>query len=110
MQYLAFYLQQQPSANPIVGFLPLILIVAIFYFLVFMPMQRQKKQQAQMLAGLQSGNEVVTTGGIVGTVISVSDDSVIVRVKPDNIKLQIARSAVASLVPAKAEEKKQVTS
>ena len=41
-----------------ISFLPLIFIVAIFYFLVFMPMQRQKKQQAQMLAGLQAGNEV----------------------------------------------------
>jgi len=108
MQDLAFWLQQQPAANPIVGFLPLIFIVAIFYFLVFMPMQRQKKQQAAMLAGLQAGNEVITTGGIVGTVVSVAPDTLIVRVKPDNIKLQIARSAVASMVSAEKalEEKK----
>jgi len=91
-------LQQQPAANPVMSFLPIIIIVAIFYFLVFMPMQKQKKQQAAMLAGLQAGNEVVTTGGIVGTVVSVSDQTLILRVKPDNIKLQIARSAVASLV------------
>ena len=108
MQDLAFWLQQQPAANPIVGFLPLIFIVAIFYFLVFMPMQRQKKQQAAMLAGLQAGNEVITTGGIVGTVVSVAADTLIVRVKPDNIKLQIARSAVASMVSAdKALEEKK---
>lgn len=108
MQDLAFWLQQQPAANPIMGFLPLIFIVAIFYFLVFMPMQRQKKQQAAMLAGLQAGNEVITTGGIVGTVVSVASDTLIVRVKPDNIKLQIARSAVASMVSAEKalEEKK----
>jgi preprotein translocase subunit YajC len=104
MQDLAFWLQTQPAAsNPIISFLPLIFIVAIFYFLVFMPMQRQKKQQASMLAGLQTGNEVVTTGGIVGTIVSVAPDTLIVRVKPDNIKLQIARSAVASMVnPEKA--------
>ena len=61
-----------------------------------------------MLAGLQSGNEVVTTGGIIGTVVSVDQDSLIVRVKPDNIKLQISRSAVASLVsPEKALEAKK---
>ena len=109
MQYLAFWLQQQPAAsNPIIGFLPLIFIVAIFYFLVFMPMQRQKKQQASMLAGLQAGNEVVTTGGIVGTVVSVAQDTLIVRVKPDNIKLQISRASVASLVnPEKALEEKK---
>ena len=108
MQDLAFWLQQQPASNPIVGFLPLIFIVAIFYFLVFMPMQRQKKQQASMLAGLQAGNEVVTTGGIVGTIVSVTQDTLIVRVKPDNIKLQITRSAVASLMgPEKAAEEKK---
>ena len=108
MQDLAFWLQQQPASNPIIGFLPLIFIVAIFYFLVFMPMQRQKKQQASMLAGLQAGNEVVTTGGIVGTVVSVAQDTLIVRVKPDNIKLQITRNAVASLVsPAKTQEEKK---
>ena len=100
MPLLATILLLQAAPNPIMSFLPLIFIVAIFYFLVFMPMQRQKKQQAAMLAGLQSGNEVVTTGGIVGTVVSVEMDTLIVRVKPDNIKLQIARSAVASLVSA----------
>src|SRR5437868_15127670 len=105
---LALLLQTTPAANPLTSFLPLIFIVAIFYFLVFMPMQRQKKQQAAMLAGLQAGNEVVTTGGIVGTVVSVAPDTLIVRVKPDNIKLQIARSAVASMVSAEKalEEKK----
>jgi preprotein translocase subunit YajC len=108
MQYLGFLLQQQPATNPVMSFLPLVFIVAIFYFLVFMPMQRQKKQQAQMLAGLQAGSEVVTTGGIVGTIVSISGDTLIVRVKPDNVKLQVARSAVASLVNQEklAEEKK----
>jgi preprotein translocase subunit YajC len=88
------------SGNPVMGFLPLIFIVVIFYFLVFMPMQRQKKTQAAMLAGLQSGAEVVTTGGIVGTIVSISGDTMILRVKPDNIKLQVARSAVSGLVKA----------
>ncbi|MEP6602241.1 MAG: preprotein translocase subunit YajC [Nitrospirota bacterium] len=95
---------QQPSANPIIGFLPLILIVGIFYFLVFMPMQRQKKQQAQMLKDLQNGSVVLTTGGLVGTIVTINnDDTLILRVKPDNIKLQVARSAISGLV---AEEKK----
>ena len=89
-------------------FLPLVFIVAIFYFLVFMPMQRQKKQQAQMLSSLESGAEVLTTGGIVGTIVNITGDMLVLRVKPDNIKLQIARSAVASLVkPEKALEEKK---
>ncbi len=101
MQQLAFLLQQQtaPSAsNPVLGFLPLVLIVVILYFLVFMPMQKQKKQQAKMLSSLEAGSEIVTTGGIVGTIVSVSGDLLIVRVKPDNVKLQVARSAVSGLV------------
>jgi preprotein translocase subunit YajC len=104
----AFILQQQPAANPVMSFLPLIFIVAIFYFLVFMPMQKQKKQQAQMLSSLQTGTDVLTTGGIVGTIVSISDTTLVLRVKPDNIKLQVMRSAVASLVDAKTavEEKK----
>src|SRR5271155_4687923 len=97
-----------PAANPVMSFLPLVFIVAIFYFLVFMPMQRQKKQQAQMLAGLQAGTEVVTTGGIVGTIVSIAGDTLIVRVKPDNVKLQVTRSAIATLVNQEkpVEEKK----
>ena len=99
MQYLGLILQTTaPTSNPAMSFLPLVFIVAIFYFLVFMPMQRQKKQQAQMLASLQSGSEVVTTGGIVGTIVNITGDTLILRVKPDNVKLQIARSAVSSLV------------
>jgi preprotein translocase subunit YajC len=70
-------------------------------------MQKQKKQMAQMLSGLQAGNEVLTTGGIVGTIVNVDTDTLILRVKPDNVKLLIKRSAVAGLVtPEKVEEKK----
>jgi preprotein translocase subunit YajC len=96
--YAILIQQAAPASNPLVSFLPLVFIVAIFYFLVFMPMQRQKKQQASMLSSLESGNEVLTTGGIVGTIVSLSGDTLILRVKPDNVKLQIARSAVQSLV------------
>jgi preprotein translocase subunit YajC len=95
------FLQTQP--NQLIGFLPIVAIFAIFYFLLFMPMQRQKKQTKQMLEGLQNGNVVQTTGGIVGTVVSISssDDTLVIRVKPDNVKLQVARSAVAGLVSEK---------
>ena len=67
-------------------------------------MQRQKKKTAQMLTGLQNGNIVITSGGIVGSIVSIGDDdTLILRVKPDNIKLQVARSAVASLVSQEAK-------
>ena len=80
------------------GFLPILLIFGIFYFLLFLPMQRQKKHTQKMLAGLENGQVVVTSGGIIGTVTSIDGDNLILRVKPDNIKLQVARSAVTGLV------------
>jgi preprotein translocase subunit YajC len=81
------------------GFLPILLIFAIFYFLLFLPMQKQRKNQQKMLASLQNGQVVITSGGIVGTIVAIeSDDTLVLRVKPDNIKIQVARSAVSSLV------------
>ena len=82
------------------GFLPILLIGGIFYFLLFLPMQRQRKQTAKMLAGLQNGDNVLTSGGIVGTIVSLDSDTVVLRVKPDNIKIQVARSAVSSMASA----------
>jgi preprotein translocase subunit YajC len=90
--------QSTPSSSFLGGLLPIVLIFAIFYFLLFMPMQRQKKQQKKMLAELKNGDTVMTTGGIIGTIIKLEDDRLVVRVKPDNVKIEMARSAVASLV------------
>jgi preprotein translocase subunit YajC len=101
-----FLLQQSsssPSSSPLGAFggiLPLVLVFGIFYVLVFMPMQRQKKNQQKMLANLENGNVVLTSGGIVGTIVAIEkgDDTLVLRVKPDNVKIQVARSSVSSLV------------
>jgi preprotein translocase subunit YajC len=93
------FLQTSAPGSSLLSFLPILLIFGIFYFLLFLPMQRQKKQQKTMLSSLQNGNVVLTSGGIVGTIISIGeDDTLVLRVKPDNVKLQVARSAVSSLV------------
>jgi preprotein translocase subunit YajC len=95
---VALYLQNAPASSPW-GFLPILLIFAIFYFLLFLPMQRQKKAQQKMLSELENGNQVVTTGGVIGTIVSImDDDTLVLRVKPDNVKLQVTRSAVATLL------------
>lgn len=96
---LNLILQTSAPSSSLLGFLPILLIFGIFYFLLFLPMQRQKKQQQKMLSSLQNGNVVLTSGGIVGTIISIGeDDTLVLRVKPDNVKLQVARSAISSLV------------
>ena len=90
-------LQTAPAANPITGLLPLVLIFGIFYFLVIMPMQKQKKSQQAMLDGLQNGTVVVTTGGVIGAIEKIQDNVLTLRVRPDGVKMQITRAAVASL-------------
>ena len=62
------------------------------------PMQRQRKQTQKMLAGLQNGNTVATSGGIIGTIVAIEDDTLVLRVKPDNVKIQVARSSVSSMI------------
>ena len=94
---LNLYLQSA-SPNSLLGFLPILLIFGIFYFLLFLPMQRQRKQTQKMLAGLQNGNTVATSGGIIGTIVAIEDDTVVLRVKPDNVKIQVARSSVSSMI------------
>jgi preprotein translocase subunit YajC len=115
MYHLTYGLQAfwfQAPASPLGGYGGLLMplaIAGIFYVMIFMPMQKQKKQQEAMLASLEAGKEVVTSGGIVGTIVNVNADTLILRIRPDNVKLQVARSAVASVVnpeTGKTEEKK----
>ena len=73
-------------------------MIAIFYFLVFMPMRKQQKSTKEMIKALQNGQTVLTSGGIIGTVVAVNDDTLILRIKPDNLKLQVSRNSVTSLV------------
>jgi preprotein translocase subunit YajC len=95
---LTLILQAAPGAtSAITGLLPLVLIFGIFYFLVILPMQKQKKQQNEMLNGLQNGNTVVTAGGIIGTIEKIQDNVLTLRIKPDGLKMQVTRASVASL-------------
>jgi preprotein translocase subunit YajC len=98
--FLGLFLQTPAATGSSwMGFLPILLIFGIFYFLLFLPMQKQRKQQKQMLSSLQNGQTVLTSGGIIGTIIAIDgDETLTLRVKPDNIKIQVARSAVSSLV------------
>ena len=81
------------------GALPVLLLMfAIFYFLLILPQQRRQKKWQSMLSALKNGDRVVTQGGISGTIIALRDQFVHLRVPPDNIKLEVARSSVVSVV------------
>ncbi len=75
------------------------MIFGIFYFLLFLPMQKQKKAQKKMLEELKTGDLVLTSGGVIGSITAIDADTVVLRVKPDNLKLQFSRTAVSSLIP-----------
>lgn len=87
--------------------LPFIAIIAVFYFLMIMPQQRRQKKWQEMLTKIKPGDKVVTGGGLTGTVLSAKDDSLVLRVPPDNIKLEVARSSVVTLTTNEAEEKEK---
>jgi preprotein translocase subunit YajC len=99
---------QTSGGMGLIGFAPLILIFAVFYFLLIMPQQRRQKKWQQMLGELKAGDKIVTSGGIRGSIISVKDDYIQLRVPPDNLRLEVSRSAVASVItpdePAKSEK------
>src|ERR1700720_2357763 len=88
----------QASAQPsgIALFLPLILIMVIFYFLMIMPAQRRQKKVADMLRNLKTGDKIITNGGMYGTIVGLADDSVQLRMT-EQVKIKLSRSAIAGL-------------
>ena len=91
-------LMAQAPAQPsgIALFLPLILIMVIFYFLMIMPAQRRQKKVAEMLRNLKTGDKVITNGGIYGTIVGLDDDSVQLRIA-EQVKIKVSRAAIAGL-------------
>ncbi|MCL2319856.1 MAG: preprotein translocase subunit YajC [Treponema sp.] len=88
------------------GFLPLVAIIAIFYFLILRPQNKKQKDTQKMLAALKKGDRVVTIGGIHGVIQSVKESTVIVKVD-DNVKLELSRSAISSVSSQAKEEKEE---
>jgi len=84
------------SPNMFMQLLPLLVIFGIFYLLLIMPMRKRQKKHQEMLKAVTKGDRVVTTGGIFGTVVAVEEDVVQLRVA-ENVKLQVALSAIAGL-------------
>lgn len=79
------------------AFLPFILLIGIFFFLVIMPARKRQKKLEQMLANLETGDRVVTNGGLTGTVVGLSENKVTLRIPPDGTKLEFARNAVVGM-------------
>jgi preprotein translocase subunit YajC len=90
-------LQSSSGGMGWVGFAPLIFIFAIFYFLLIMPQQRRQKKWQKMLGELKTGDKVVTSGGLRGTIVALKDDYLHLRVPPDNLRVEVSRASVVSV-------------
>jgi len=82
--------------------LPILLFIPVFYLLLIRPQQKKQKQWQQMLASIKTGDRVTTAGGLRGTILSIKDDAIVIRVSPDNLKLEIAKNAIASVTTQEA--------
>jgi preprotein translocase subunit YajC len=92
------------STSGLIAFAPLLVIMVIFYVLLILPAQRRQKKTQQMLSALKNGDKVVTNGGLYGTIVGLEDDAIQLRIA-DNVKVKVARSAIAGVQPG--EEKKE---
>jgi preprotein translocase subunit YajC len=85
------------GADAFTGFVvPLIIVMGIFYFILIRPQLKRQKQHQKMLAAIQKGDKIVTTGGIHGLVVGVKDDVVVVKIA-ENTKIEVSKSAVAGI-------------
>jgi len=74
-----------------------VLMIGVVYLMMIRPQQKKQKQWTQMLSELKTGDKITTTGGIRGTIISLKDDTLILRVAPDGIKIEVVKSAIAAV-------------
>jgi preprotein translocase subunit YajC len=89
---------QQPATqqNPLVPFLMFPLIIGIFYLIVFRPARQRQKKLQEMVENLKTGDKIITNGGLLGTVVALRGDRLQLRIA-ENVKVEIARNAVASM-------------
>jgi preprotein translocase subunit YajC len=97
MSNLYILAAQMGGGSGLALFSPVLLIFGVFYFLLILPQQRRQKKWQQMLSDLKSGDKVITSGGLKGTIFSMKDDSVTLRVPPDNLKLEVSRGSIVTV-------------
>ena len=79
--------------NPLFNILPFVIILGVFWFLFIGPMRKEKKKAQEMLANLKNGDRVVTTGGLHGTIVGITDDVIKLRIAA-SVQVDVSRSAI----------------
>lgn len=93
----------QSGGGGLMGFLPIILIFAILYFIMIRPQQKKQKEHQKLISELQKGDKVITSGGMHGVISNLKDETVIVKIA-DNVKVEINRSSVTRVLEKSAGE------
>lgn len=83
--------------NPLIQTTPIVIIFFVMYFLLIRPQVKQQKESARMQAGLKKNDDVVTIGGLHGTIVNVKEDAVTLRVD-DNVRVDVDKTAIARVV------------
>ena len=91
------------GAPQLLQMMPLLVMFAIFYFLLIRPQQKKQKEHERMVKHLAKNDEVVTSGGLHGTVVGLKENSVLLRIA-ENVKVEVERSAVSQVVKSRSEE------
>jgi preprotein translocase subunit YajC len=86
------------QGNPIMSFLPLVILFVIFYFLLIRPQQKKAKEHKNMVENLQKGDEVVTQGGLVGKVVEVGESFLTCKLA-ENVEVKLQRHAITTVLP-----------
>lgn len=91
----------QPTPNAgILNFIPLIFIFLIFYFLIIKPQKKKQKEHQEMITSLKKNDEVVTTGGLYGTIVNIKEKSFVLRVD-ENTRVEVEKNSIANLRKSK---------
>ncbi len=96
---------QQASPSTLGLFLPIIFMIGIMYLLMIRPQQNRQKKWQAMLEQLKAGDKIVTSGGIKGAILSIKDDGVVLRVPPDNLKMEVTRASIVTVITDEEEKK-----
>ncbi len=90
------------GGNPLTMFVPIIMVFIVFYLLLIRPQQKKQKAHQQLLSELSKGDKVVTNGGMYGTISDAKDHVVILKIA-ENVKVEVVKSAIATVIERKKE-------
>jgi preprotein translocase subunit YajC len=89
----------------IIALMPIIMMLAVFYLVLYIPERRRRKKFNEMIGALKVNDEIVTRGGIMGKITNIQDDYIIIQTGPDRARIKLTKNSIASVVNNSEENK-----